>query len=74
MEFKVFLKNSNEVVEFVRAAEQCSADIDMKNGSTYLDGKSLLGVMTMAMKREMNVKCSHAEPKFLKTVQKFAVV
>lgn len=73
MEFKVLLKNSKEVEEFVRAASDCSGDIDMTSGAIYLDAKSLLGVMSMGMKREMRVICQNQEQKFFKSVRKFSV-
>lgn len=73
MEFKVLLKNTKDVEEFVEAASRCTGDIDMKSGSIYLDAKSLLGVMSMGMKREMQVICNHQDKQFLKTVRKFAV-
>lgn len=73
MEFKVFLKNTKEVEEFVKAASKCAGDIDMKSGSIYLDAKSLLGVMSMGMKREMQVICNNQDKQFFKSVRKFAI-
>lgn len=73
MEFKVFLKDTKDVQEFVNAASQHEGDIDMKSGSVYLDAKSLLGVLSMGMKREMNVICSGSDPQFYKDVCKFAI-
>lgn len=74
MEFKVKLNNSDEVMEFVKAASNCESNIDLQSGSVYLDAKSLLGVMSMGMKREMRVICAKNERKFKKSVSKFAVV
>lgn len=73
MEFKVFLKNTKDVEEFVNAASQCEGDIDMRSGSIYLDAKSLLGVMSMGMKREMNVICNNSDRQFFMNVCKFAI-
>lgn len=73
MEMRVLLKDEKDVQEFVRAASICPAAIDLKSGSIYLDAKSLLGVMSMGMKREMQVLCNAYDPTFEKSVKKFAV-
>ncbi len=73
MEFKVLLNNTKEVQEFVKAASECPGDIDMTRGAIYLDAKSLLGVLSMGMKREMNVVCHSQETNFYNSVRKFAV-
>lgn len=73
MEFKVLLKNAKEVEEFVNAASNCTSDIDLRSGSIYLDAKSLLGVMSMGMKREMRVICNNQDKQFMNTVRKFAI-
>ena len=73
MEFKVLLKNTKDVEEFVKAASQCAGDLNMKSGSIYLDAKSLLGVMSMGMKREMQVICNNSDKQFFKSVRKFAI-
>ena len=73
MEFKIMLKNPEEVKEFVKAASNCPADIDLKSGSIYLDAKSFLGVLSMGIKRELNVICVKDDEAFYRSVQKFAV-
>ena len=73
MEFKVLLKSTEDVKEFVKAASDCESNIDLTSGAIYLDAKSLLGVMSMVMKREMRVICGAQEPKFFQSVRKFAV-
>ena len=73
MELKVMLKDEKEVQEFVQAASVCPEAIDLKRGAIYIDAKSLLGVMSMGMKREMRVLCSKYDPTFVQAVRKFAV-
>lgn len=73
MELKVMLKDEKEVQEFVQAASVCPEAIDLKSGAIYLDAKSLLGGMSMGMKREMRVLCSKYDPTFVQAVRKFAV-
>ena len=73
MEFKIKLNSPDEVREFVKAASNCPADIDLKSGAVYLDAKSLLGVLTMGLQREMKVICAMDDETFMKSVQKFAI-
>lgn len=73
MELKIMLNNPEEVKEFVKAASNCPTDIDLKSGSIYLDAKSFLGVLTMGIKKELNVICTKYDETFIRSVQKFAV-
>ena len=73
MGFKVVLNSPEEVKEFVKAASQCDAEIDLKSGSIYLDAKSLLGVLSMGIKKELKVMCVKDDEKFFRSVQKFAI-
>ena len=72
--FKIRLENPAEAEEFVKAASQCGGDVDLHSGVVYIDGKSLLGVLAMGIKREMNVTLNNPEDSMLKkAVQKFVV-
>ncbi len=74
MKFKIRLENTKDAEEFVKAASQCGGDVDLHSGVVYIDGKSLLGVMAMGLKREMNVSVNEADNSILKkAVQKFVV-
>lgn len=73
MELKVMLNDEKEVQEFVKAASICPEAIDLKSGAIYLDAKSLLGVMSMGMKREMQVLCANYDAQFVQSIRKFAV-
>ncbi|QFJ55871.1 HPr family phosphocarrier protein [Pseudobutyrivibrio xylanivorans] len=74
MIFKIRLENTNDAEEFVKAASQCGGDVDLHSGVVYIDGKSLLGVMAMGIKREMNVSINNPEDSILKSaVEKFVV-
>jgi phosphotransferase system HPr-like phosphotransfer protein len=70
---KVILNNVSEVEEFVNAATACPSEIDLKSGVIYLDAKSLLGVMSLGMKRELQVICAEHDERFLNRVRKFAI-
>lgn len=75
MKFKILLQNTEDAEEFVRAASQCGGDIDLHSGVVYIDGKSLLGVLAMGVKREMDVHVSEqqANAGFFNAVKKFVV-
>ena len=72
--FKIRLENTKDAEEFVRAASKCGGDVDLHSGVVYIDGKSLLGVLAMGIKRDMDVSINTAEVKILKqAVEKFVV-
>ncbi|MBR5635616.1 MAG: HPr family phosphocarrier protein [Pseudobutyrivibrio sp.] len=72
--FKIRLENTADAEEFVRAASQCGGDVDLHSGVVYIDGKSLLGVIAMGIKREMHVHLNNPEDSVLKNaVKKFVV-
>jgi phosphotransferase system HPr-like phosphotransfer protein len=74
MKFKIRLENTRDAEEFVKAATMCGGDVDLHSGVVYIDGKSLLGVLAMGLKKEMDVHVSaHAEASFKNAVQKFVV-
>ena len=74
MKFKIRLENTHDAEEFVKAASMCGGDVDLHSGVVYIDGKSLLGVLAMGIKRDMNVSVSNTEDTFFKkAVQKFVV-
>lgn len=73
--FKIRLENAKDAEEFVAAASKCGADVDLHSGVVYIDGKSLLGVLAMGVKREMSVHLTSTDvdPAFEKVVKKFAI-
>ena len=74
MKFKILLENTQDAEEFVNAASKCGGDNDLHSGVVYIDGKSLLGVLAMGVKREMDVYVSeHSDSGFFNAVKKFVV-
>ncbi len=74
MKFKVRLENTQDAEEFVNAATSCGCDVDLHSGVVYIDGKSLLGVMAMGIKRDMDVCVSGiCGSSFRNAVEKFVV-
>ena len=74
MKFKIRLENTQDAEEFVRLASKCGGDVDLHSGVVYIDGKSLLGVLAMGIKRELDVYVSeHNNSSFRKAVKKFVI-
>ncbi|MBO6129314.1 MAG: HPr family phosphocarrier protein [Pseudobutyrivibrio sp.] len=74
MKFKIRLENTQDAEEFVKAAALCGGDVDLHSGVVYIDGKSLLGVLAMGIKREMEVYVSeHSDASFVNAIKKFVV-
>ncbi|MCR5451013.1 MAG: HPr family phosphocarrier protein [Lachnospiraceae bacterium] len=74
MKSKIKLMTPKDVQEFVKIASAYDYDIDLKSGVVYIDAKSLLGVMTYGLKRELEVVCRSEEVgTFPGKIKKFAV-
>ena len=65
----VRLNGTEEVEEFVKAASKCDFDIDIFYNRVIIDAKSILGILSMDLNRDLTVH----SPAFNKTLQKFAV-
>ena len=67
LEKKIKLTEYEEVKEFVHAAEKCDFDIDVFYNRIIIDAKSMLGVLSLDLSRELtvnnafeNVLCKYA--------------
>ena len=69
----VRLTGTEEVEEFVKAASNCDFDIDIFYNRVIIDAKSILGILSMDLNRDLTVHCYGDSPAFNKTLQKFAV-
>lgn len=72
MEYQIKL-NENSVQEFVRAAARCAFDIDVYQNRIIIDGKSLLGMLSMDLSTVLNVNCHGTDEKFDRIISKFIV-
>ena len=72
-ERKIKLNAAEDVKEFVRSASQCDFDVDICYNRVLIDAKSLLGVMSMDLNRELIVKCRGDSGEFDRVLSKFAV-
>ena len=69
----VRFSDMDEVREFVRAAEDCDFDIDVKYNRTMIDAKSLLGMIGLGIKKNIQVCYSGQNKKFENMVEKYVV-
>ena len=70
---KVKFNSADEVKEFVAAASKCNFDIDIFYNRVIIVAKSLLGILSMDLTRNLNVRCYGENSEFNRTLQKFAV-
>lgn len=63
----------DDVVKFVRAAEECDFNIDVNYNRVLVDAKSILGVLSMDLGRVLTVKCYGESPKFDSFLKQYAV-
>lgn len=71
-ERKIKLTELDEVKEFVRAAEQCDFDIDVFYNRVIIDAKSIMGVLSMDLTRELTVKYGGKDLQFENVLSKYA--
>ena len=70
-EYKIKL-SVDEVKEFVRSATHCNFDIDVFYNRVIIDAKSILGVLSLDLSRQLTVKCNGTDPEFEKALMKYA--
>lgn len=72
-EHQIMLNATEDVKEFVNAASKCDFDIDIFYNRIIIDAKSLLGILSMDLTRQLTVRCYGENPHFTKVIKKFAV-
>lgn len=65
--------NATDVREFVDAASKCDFDIDIFYNRIIIDAKSILGILSMDLTKNLTVQCYGESREFNKTLKKFAV-
>ena len=71
-ERKIKLTALQDVQEFVNAAEQCDFDIDVFYNRVIIDAKSILGVLSLDLSRELTVKYGGKNMAFENILKKYA--
>lgn len=70
---QIQLNATEEVQEFVKAAGKCDFDIDVFYNRIIIDAKSILGILSMDLTRELTVRCYGESKRFNEVIAKFAV-
>lgn len=63
-ELKVKLTSIAEAKDFVARATNCNFDIDVFYNSVVIDGKSILGVLSLDLTRELTVRMFGEDQEF----------
>lgn len=72
-ECRIKLNATDDVKEFVTAAEKCDFDIDIFYNRVIIDAKSILGILSMDLTKILTVQAYGKDNEFERTLQKFAV-
>lgn len=72
-ERKIKLNELQDVKEFVAAAGKCDFDIDIFYNRVTIDAKSILGVLSMDLTRDLTVKYFGEDRSFETVLSKYAV-
>ncbi|HJB15360.1 MAG TPA: HPr family phosphocarrier protein [Candidatus Blautia excrementipullorum] len=73
VQHQIRLNAAEDVREFVNAASKCDFDIDIFYNRIIIDAKSILGILSMDLTKELTVKCYGDNPGFNEVIAKFAV-
>ena len=73
-EKKIRLMATEDVQEFVNAAERCEFDIDVLHERVMIDAKSLLGVLGIGLSKELTVKYWGENSTFENVIDRKSVV
>ena len=73
-ERKIRLNGARDAELFVQAAERCSYEVDVCYNRVVIDAKSLMGVLSMDLRKVLTVRYHHdADREFDKVLEKYAV-
>lgn len=73
IEKKIRLTDTNDVKDFVRAAEQCDFDVDICRDRTVIDVKSIMGVLYLGLSNDLIVKYRGQNAGFEHAISKYVV-
>ncbi|MBQ6321645.1 MAG: HPr family phosphocarrier protein [Lachnospiraceae bacterium] len=70
---KIKLNAVSEVKDFVNEANKCDYDVDVSYNRVVIDGKSLVGVMSIDLTHTLTVTYHEDDHHFTKVIAKYAV-
>lgn len=71
---KVQFASVNQIVRFVNIVERYDADIDLRCGRIVVDAKSLLGVMSFGVQKQLEMQLPDESPEELLNRIRFCTV
>lgn len=71
-EKRIKLTEMEDVKEFVQAAGNCDFDVDISYNRVIIDAKSMLGVLSLDLTRELTVKYGGNNMQFENVLNKYA--
>ncbi len=71
-EYKIKL-TQNQVSDFVRAAENCDCDIDIFYNRFIVDAKSILGVLSLDLTKDLTIRMAERDANFEQHIRQYAV-
>ena len=68
---KIKLSGINDALTFVRAAENCEFEVDVHYNHFIIDGKSIIGVCSLDLNKELTVNYNGFDGKFEQVLSSF---
>lgn len=69
---KIRLKTVEDVREFVQTADRCSFAVSIPNGEARIDAKSIMGVMSLDLTKDLEVLCEGEDPDLERVFTEYA--
>ena len=70
---QISLNSIDKVKSFVNDITKFDYDFDLVSGRYVIDAKSILGILSMDLTRELTVRCYGESKRFNEVIAKFAV-
>lgn len=70
---QIKLQGPTDVKEFVDSASKCDFDIDVFYNRIIVDAKSILGVLSLDLSKNLTVSCRGYDQSFEHTLRKYSV-
>ena len=73
LEKKIRFNVVDDITEFVRAAEKCEYEVAVISNTASLDAKSIIGVMSMDLTKELTVQYRQEDTEIETVLEKFTI-
>lgn len=73
LEKKIRFNVVDDITEFVRAAEKCEYEVAVISNTASLDAKSIIGVMSMDLTKELTVQYRQEDKEIETVLEKFTI-